>query len=37
MHEPPSWIQAILYVAITLAAIWVGVRLAWWLAGMSYG
>ncbi len=34
MKEPPFWVQVILYACISMVAVWIGVRLAWWLGGM---
>jgi hypothetical protein len=35
MSEPPKWFQMIMYVVISLIAIWVGIRLAWWIGGLT--
>ena len=34
MKEPPFWFQVIAYAFICLVAVWVGIRIAWWLGGM---
>ena len=34
MKEPPVWFQVIMYAITALAAVWLGVHLAWWLGGM---
>jgi hypothetical protein len=35
MKPPPDWIQVILYVVTSLVAVWLGIRLAWWLGGLT--